>query len=85
MKTIRLLATLAFALAAPALTQAQTGYTEQDVDECFYALGVIQSDGLEKYLKDAKNVDMQYKAQFVKGVRAALEGEKDDAAVAADK
>ena len=49
---------------------------QQEADDMFYAFGVVQTEGLEEYLKDRQNVNMAYKSQFIKGLKEVGYGEQ---------
>ena len=76
---LRLLILGCTAVASIGDLNAQTGYTQADVDELMYAAGMAQSDGLKEFLKDRLNINLSYIGQVVRGLKESTADDITDA------
>ena len=53
-------------------SDAQNTFSQNDINEFSYALGVSQTQGLKEYLVDRLEVDTMYMDAFLKGVQEAV-------------
>lgn len=75
MKQKLFLLILGFFSVTPNITIAQQKLSLQDMNELFYACGVLQTKGLDEYLT-TQQINARYKPQFVQGVKEGVSGKK---------
>lgn len=52
---------------------SQTKVSQQEINNLFYAYGVLQTQGLDKYITN-QGIDAKYKSQFVQGAKEGVSG-----------
>lgn len=64
---------LLFLLFIPLSILSQTKVSQQEINNLFYAYGVLQTQGLDKYITN-QGIDAKYKSQFVQGAKEGVSG-----------
>lgn len=65
---------LLFLLFIPLSILSQTKVSQQEINNLFYAYGVIQEKGLDEYLTHTLGIEAKYKPQFIQGAKEAISG-----------
>lgn len=52
---------------------SQTKVSQQEINNLFYAYGVLQTQGLDEYITN-QGIDAKYKSQFVQGAKEGVSG-----------
>ena len=73
MKQKLFLIILVFISFTPNIAIAQQKFSQQDMNDLFYAYGVLQTQGLDKYITN-QGIDAKYKSQFVQGAKEGVSG-----------
>ena len=51
---------------------AQEAYSQNDVNEMAYSMGMAQTQGFKEYLESRLNVDLNYFSSFVNGLKVGV-------------
>lgn len=53
----------------PSQANAQQKVSQQDINDYFYAIGVVQTEGVENYISGRLGIDLQFKQYFLQGLK----------------